>query len=201
MNTPKVSWMSASIMAAALGVSAVAAAAGEPLKESFRAKGPAGLDRLEQTEQQQLCSGPVGMSLDAGSAARIQKAAASRVKMPADGRFIGKWENGQKIAQTGTGLQSSDDPAVPSGGNCYACHQLSPDEMSFGTLGPSLAGYGKVRGQSEPMLQYTWTRIWNSHAHNPCSHMPRFGDAAILTEDQIRDVMGLLFDPASPVNR
>jgi sulfur-oxidizing protein SoxX len=31
--------------------------------------------------------------------------------------------------------------------------------------------------------------------------MPRFGDAGILTEDQIRNVMALLLDPGSPVNR
>jgi sulfur-oxidizing protein SoxX len=30
--------------------------------------------------------------------------------------------------------------------------------------------------------------------------MPRFGDAGILTEDQLRHVMALLMDPKSPVN-
>lgn len=179
----------------------VAAAGADGLAASYRAKGQAGLDRLEQTEQQRLCSGPVGMRIDGQAAARIQKQAMAQVRMPSDGRFTGTWQEGEKIAQTGTGLQSSDDPAVPSGGNCYACHELAPGEMSYGTLGPSLAGYGKTRGRSEAMLQYTWTRLWNPHAHNPCSHMPRFGDAGILTEQQIRDVMALLFDPDSPVNR
>jgi sulfur-oxidizing protein SoxX len=31
--------------------------------------------------------------------------------------------------------------------------------------------------------------------------MPRFGDAGILTEQQIKDVMAYLFDPESPVNK
>jgi sulfur-oxidizing protein SoxX len=31
--------------------------------------------------------------------------------------------------------------------------------------------------------------------------MPRFGDAGILTPSQIKDVMALLLDPASPVNK
>jgi sulfur-oxidizing protein SoxX len=31
--------------------------------------------------------------------------------------------------------------------------------------------------------------------------MPRFGYHRILTEDQIRDVVALLTDPASPVNQ
>ncbi|MEF9944419.1 MAG: sulfur oxidation c-type cytochrome SoxX, partial [Burkholderiaceae bacterium] len=43
--------------------------------------------------------------------------------------------------------------------------------------------------------------IWNSHAFTPCSQMPRYGDAKILTEAQIKDVMALLLDPASPVNQ
>ncbi|WP_210772548.1 sulfur oxidation c-type cytochrome SoxX [Panacagrimonas perspica] len=173
----------------------------ESLTASYRAKGQAGLDRLQQSEMQQACSGPVGMEVAADVATKIQKAAMDGVVLPADGKLLGQWEKGQKIAQTGTGMQSSDDPATPNGGNCYACHQLAPEEISFGTLGPSLAGYGKIRGQSEAMLKYTWTRIWNSHAYSACSHMPRFGDAKILTEEQIRDVMAFLFDPASPVNK
>lgn len=170
------------------------------LQGSYKAKGQAGLERLVQTEQQAACSGPVGMPLPA-NAAKIQADAQASVKFPADGQYLGSWEAGEKTAQTGTGMQFSDDPSKPNGGNCYACHELSPKEMSFGNMGPSLKQYGKLRGSSEPMLKYTWTRIWNTHAINPCAHMPRFGAAGILTEQQIKDVMALLFDPASPVNQ
>lgn len=170
------------------------------LQTSFKAKGQAGLDRLTQTEQQAACSGPVGMPLPA-SAAKIQAEAQAGIKFPADDQFLGSWEAGEKIAQTGTGMQYSDDPAKPNGGNCYACHELAPQELSFGNLGPSLKNYGKQRGSDEAMLKYTWSRIWNTHAFNPCAHMPRFGAAGILTEQQIKDVMALLFDPASPVNQ
>ena len=38
-------------------------------------------------------------------------------------------------------------------------------------------------------------------AYNACSNMPRVGHSGILDEAQIRDVMGLLLDPQSPVNR
>jgi sulfur-oxidizing protein SoxX len=31
--------------------------------------------------------------------------------------------------------------------------------------------------------------------------MPRFGHSRILTEEQVRDVVALLMDPASPVNQ
>ena len=96
--------------------------------------------------------------------------------------------------------RQSDDPAQPNGGNCYACHQLAPNEVAYGTLGPSLTGYG-ARGQSEAMLQYTWTKLWDTHAYNLCSHMPRFGAQSILTEQQLKDVMAYLLDPASPVNQ
>lgn len=170
------------------------------LESSFKAKGQADLSRLKQTEQQAACSGPVGMPLPA-SATQIQAAAQASVKFPEDGQFLGNWEAGEKIAQTGTGMQHSDDPAKPNGGNCYACHQLSSKEIAYGNMGPSLKEYGKLRGNSEPMLKYTWTRLYNTHAFSPCAHMPRFGAAGILTEQQLKDVMALLFDLNSPVNQ
>lgn len=170
------------------------------LQSSFKAKGQAGVERLVQTPMQAACSGPVGMEAPP-TADKIQKAALESVKLPADGQFLGSWEAGEKIAQTGTGMQSSDDPSKPNGGNCYACHELSSKEIAFGNMGPSLKQYGKLRGQSPEMLRYTWTRLWNPHAYNACSHMPRFGDGGILTEQQLKDVMALLFDPASPVNQ
>jgi len=191
------------VFAATLSIATVVGAADPDaaIKSSFKAKNQAGLERLERSPMQAACSGPVGMTLPQAEAGKIQSAALAAVKFPADGKFLGNWEAGEKIAQTGTGMQYSDDPANPNGGNCYACHQLAPKEIAYGNLGPSLTGYGKQRGQSAEMLKYTWTRLWNSHAYNACSHMPRFGDAGILTEKQIKDVMAFLFDPASPVNQ
>ena len=101
------------------------------------------------------------------------------------------------------------DPAgAPSGGNCYNCHQISQAEISFGTLGPSLYQYGKLRGASDPVspatapiVQYTWGKLWNSKAYNACSGMPRFGHAGVLTQAQMRDLMALLLDPKSAVNQ
>lgn len=171
------------------------------IKESFTARNQAGLDRLERSPMQAACSGPVGMTISQAEAERISSAALAAVKFPADGQWLGDWQAGEKVAQTGTGMQYSDDPAAPNGGNCYACHQLGTGEIAYGNLGPSLTGYGRQRGQSAEMLKYTWIRLWNSHAYNACSHMPRFGDAGILTEQQLKDVMALLFDPASPVNQ
>ena len=174
--------------------------AGEALKASMVAKNHVGLDRLEQSELQQACSYPRDWPSSIEQAQARQRAAMVSVKFPADGDFLGDWQEGEKIAQNGRGMQYSDDPSVPNGGNCYACHQLDPKEIAAGTIGPSLTSYGK-RGQSEQVLKYTWAKIWNPHAYLVCSHMPRFGDAGILTPDQIRHLMALLLDPQSPVNK
>jgi sulfur-oxidizing protein SoxX len=54
---------------------------------------------------------------------------------------------------------------------------------------------------SAAVVQYTWGKLWNSKAYGACSNMPRFGHAGLLDEKQIRDVMGLLLDPRSPLNQ
>ena len=123
------------------------------------------------------------------------------IRQPADGKYLGNWKEGEKIAQNGRGMQSSDAVGGVNGGNCYACHQISKQEISFGNIGPSLYNYGKIRGSSEEMLKYTWGKIYNAQAYTACSNMPRFGHNGILTEVQLKDVMALLLDPASPVNQ
>lgn len=172
------------------------------MKASFVERGIAKMDRLEQSDMQAICSKAdmSGRPLSSADAAKITKAAMESVKPPADGNYLGAWKAGEKVAQSGRGLQFSDKPGAPNGGNCYACHQMSKAEISFGNIGPSLLHYGKIRGNSKEILQYTWNKIYNSHTTNACSTMPRFGAAGILTEQQMKDVMALLFDPNSPVN-
>lgn len=167
---------------------------------SFAAKNQATMDRLERDAVQAACSAPRGTPLDNQTLTTLRQERLNAVELPAGGQYLGNWERGAEVAGNGRGLQSSDDPTQPNGGNCYACHQLAPDEVAYGTLGPSLTGYG-ARGQSEAMLQYTWTKLWDTHAYNLCSHMPRFGAQGILTEQQLKDVMAYLLDPASPVNK
>ena len=170
------------------------------LQNSFVAKNQATMDRLQRDAVQTACSAPRGMPLDNDMLASLRAERLAAVVLPADGQYLGDWQRGAEVAGNGRGLQSSDDPTQPNGGNCYACHQLAPDEVAYGTLGPSLTGYG-ARGQSEAMLQYTWTKLWDTHAYNLCSHMPRFGAQGILTEQQLKDVMAYLLDPVSPVNQ
>lgn len=171
------------------------------MKASFNERGQAKLDRLNQDEAQKLCSMPPSAELPKERAERLEKANFEAIRYPADGKLMGDWRRGERIAQTGTGMQYSDDPKQPSGANCYACHQLSKAEISFGTIGPSLYNFGKLRGLSEPIQRYTYGKIYNSQAFTACSNMPRFGHNRILTEQQMKDLTALLLDPESPVNK
>lgn len=180
------------------------------IKSSFAERGIAKLDRLDQTEIQKVCSEANASGKDVPKATRekMEKAIYSAIPYPADGKYTGDWREGEKIAQNGRGLQFSDVAGAPNGANCYACHQLTATEISFGNQGPSLMKYGTIRGvkdpaakDSEAIVKYTWARIWNTHSVNLCSNMPRFGDAGILTEQQVKHVMALLLDPQSPVNK
>ncbi|HET7098384.1 MAG TPA: sulfur oxidation c-type cytochrome SoxX [Casimicrobiaceae bacterium] len=171
------------------------------MKSSFREQGQAKLDRLAQDDMQKTCSEYAGKTLPKDVAGRIEKANLAAIKWPADGKLVGDWKNGERIAQEGRGMQYSDDPKQPAGANCYACHQLAPQELSFGTIGPSLYQFGKQRGYTDEMRKYAYGKIYNAEAYSACTNMPRFGHKGILTEKQITDVVALLMDPASPVNK
>jgi sulfur-oxidizing protein SoxX len=179
----------------------ISAEASAMIKASFKARGQAGLDRLDQDDTQRLCSQAAGKTLPKDVADRIEKQNLATIKYPADGKLVGDWKNGEKIAQDGRGKQYSDDPAGPVGGNCYACHQLAPQELAYGTIGPSLYRFGKLRGYGAETQRYAYGKIFNSEAFAACSTMPRFGHNGILSEQQIKDVTALLMDPASPVNQ
>jgi sulfur-oxidizing protein SoxX len=115
---------------------------------------------------------------------------------------MGDWKSGERIAQSGYGLRFTDyPPRGPSGGNCYACHQLTKAEVSFGTIGPPLLGYGKNRNFSEADTKLVYEKIYNAQATFPCSNMPRLGTNQVLSIDQIKDLVALVMSPDSPVNK
>jgi len=174
----------------------------EVMRASFKERGQAKLDRLDQDETQRLCTQYAGHELPKDVAASIEKRELDKnVKLPADGKYMGDWKEGEKIAQFGRGKQYSDDPAKPAGGNCYACHRLSPEEVSYGTIGPSLYNFGKLRGYGPDIQKYAYSKLWNSQAFSACSNMPRFGHSGILTDEQLKHLTALLVDPNSPVNK
>ncbi|TWG82946.1 monoheme cytochrome SoxX (sulfur oxidation) [Cupriavidus gilardii J11] len=212
---PRALTLAAVLGAAAMGVAGTAiaqtpaaASVGESdmvrmIANSFTSKGPATLQGvLQRDEMQTLCSQyPDRSKVPDKVARRIEAVEQTKIRYPADNRWLGDWKEGEKVAQLGRGMQFSDKVGGVNGGNCYACHQMTKAEISFGNIGPSLYQYGKLRGNSEAVLKYTWGKIWDSSAFAACSNMPRFGHKGILTEQQIRDVMALLLDPASPVNQ
>ena len=177
---------------------------------SFRNEGIANTDRLIQDQANAACSEAQGANPPDAVVEAIQQAALKSVRMPSDGKFTGDWREGEKLAQNGRGMTWTDKTALPkdNGGNCLNCHQVTKEELSYGTLGPSLYHYGKGRGvldpespEARPIVEYTWTKIYNAKSYNACSGMPRFGHAGLLDEKQMKDLMALLLDPKSPVNR
>jgi len=175
----------------------------EMLRAGFRDAGPVKIDRLKQDDTQSFCSDPKLSSSPAGAkrAEEIEAANLATVKWPSDGKWLGDWRNGERIAQSGRGLTWTDPPTQANGGNCYNCHQIDAKEISFGTIGPSLHQYGRIKGMSEQTLKETWAKIYNSRSNNACSNMPRVGHQGILSEQNIKDLMALLLAPDSPVNR
>ena len=214
MSSTSVSW---SLAVATLAIAACAtlpssreldAQAQAVMKAGFRDQGIAKAERINQDLGQLACSTDQAVAPE--QAKRIEAESLATIRWPAAGQYVGDWREGEKLAQNGRGMTWTDASAAPkdNGGNCYNCHEIDRKEISFGTIGPSLWNYGKLRGVKEvadpaaaPIVQYTWGKLWNSKAYSACSNMPRFGHAKLLEESQIRDLMALLLDPKSPVNR
>ena len=170
---------------------------------SFRDEGIVSVEAIKQDETQAVCS---DLKLAVGKAgakrrAAIEKENLETIRPPYDGVYLGDWKEGEKVAQSGRGATWTDKSSAVNGGGCYNCHQISKAEISHGTIGPSLLGYGKTRGNSQAVIDYTWGKMYNAKAYNACSAMPRIGHFNLLTEKQMKDVMALLLDPASPVNQ
>jgi L-cysteine S-thiosulfotransferase len=169
------------------------------LKRDFQARGQATMDRVTPDALQRVCN-ETHDKPPAELAKTLEADQMKTIAFPA-GNLIGNWQRGERIAQGGRGLTWSDKPGGPNEGSCYNCHQLAPQEASFGTIGPSLRNFGKVRGSGPEVQKYVYGKIYNAKAYNLCSQMPRLGYSGTLTEEQIKDLVGLLLDPASPVNQ
>jgi sulfur-oxidizing protein SoxX len=155
--------------------------------------------RIEQDETARECSIYRNNPPPKVAEAIVAREKASIV-YPADGIFMGDWKAGEKGALSGYGFRMGDDPKRAAGGNCYACHQLTAAEISYGTLGPSLLGYGKVKGNTPQAQKEVYEKIADAQSVLACSNMPRFGHNKVLTPEQIKDYVAYLLDPNSPVN-
>ncbi len=181
----------------------VTAAMDKAIIGSFRDEGIVAVSSIMQDQTQALCSDPKMATGKSGAKRRaaIEKENLASIKPPSDGVYLGDWKEGEKIAQSGRGATWSDKAGSANGGGCYNCHQISKAEISHGTIGPSLLAYGKTRGNTPAVVEYTWGKMYNAKAYNACSAMPRIGHFNLLTEKQMKDVMALLLDAASPVNQ
>ena len=170
------------------------------MQRDFHASGIATKDRLIEDTLQNICNRSDNKPpKDVGE--RLQQDQFDAIKYPADDKFLGDWKAGEKIAQQGRGMTWSDKAGQDNGGSCYNCHQIGPNETSFGTIGNSLFHFGKIRGNTSAIQKYVYGKIYNAKAFNLCSAMPRFGHSETLTEHQIKDLVALLLDPNSPVNK
>jgi sulfur-oxidizing protein SoxX len=162
-------------------------------------------ERLRQDKIQKLCSAIKGNRPDAATAAEVQRLARESMEYPDGGLKMGDSKKGEKIAMNAFGYRvghrDDDHSAKTPGGMCINCHVLdSEGSLPGGSLGPSLEEYGVKRGQSEPIIKYTYEMIYNPHVYFPCTNMPRIGANGVLSKEQIRDVVGYLLDPASGAN-
>jgi len=169
------------------------------MHRDFHAKGQAVMSRVDQDDLQYLCT----ITRDnppAKRARQLENDELAAIRYPADGNYMGDWKRGAKIAASGKGMTWKEKAGSKSGGGCYNCHQLSPKQPSYGTIGPSLKHYAKVRPGKDGQ-KYVYGKIYNSKAYNLCTQMPRFGTSHTLTEQDVKDLTAYLLDPASPVNQ
>jgi sulfur-oxidizing protein SoxX len=174
--------------------------AADVMKRDFHPRGQATVDRLAQDGPTLACT-KFDDRPPAALAKQLEADQFAKIAFPADGKLMGDWKRGQRIAQSGRGMTWSDKAGSENGGSCYNCHQLSGEELSFGTLGPSLFQFGKKRGFTEANQKYVFGKIYNAKAYNLCTNMPRMGHSGTLTEQQMKDLVAYLMDPASPVNK
>jgi len=142
---------------------------------------------LSQDDGQRLCS-QYRDRIPAELAPAFLAQQKALIRYPASGELMGDWKKGEAVFTD------------PRRGNCYACHAGDPKEVAYGTMGPSLTGYGQ-RGGSEAVLRYTYEKIYNAWAFMPCSLMYRGGVHGLFTPEETADLVAFLLDPQSPVNR
>lgn len=177
------------------------AAVEKAMQDSWRQVASEWQMRLQQDETQAVCS-LYRNNPPPAVAAALQAREQATIKYPADGKLMGDWKKGEKLAQSGYGMRFTDyPPRAENGGNCFACHQLDPKELSYGTLGPSLAAYGKNRNFAPAEVKAVYERIYNPQAAIACANMPRLGANGVLSLEQIADLTAYVMSSESPVNK
>ena len=146
------------------------------MQRDFHPRGQATMDRVVQDGLQRVCTET--RDRPPADVAKALEADQLKTIVYPEGSLMGDWKRGEAIAQSGRGLTWNDKPGDPAGGSCY----------------------GKTRGTGPEVQRYVYGKIYNAKAYNACSQMPRLGASGTLTAAQIKDLVALLLDPASPVN-
>jgi L-cysteine S-thiosulfotransferase len=174
--------------------------------DSFKPGPGQDMARLQQDETQKVCS-VTRNNPSTAQAAAINAREQATIKYPDANQLMGDWKNGEKLVKGGFGMRVGNiepDNEVRRkgnvGGNCYACHAMDPKEVAAGNLGPSLTGYGALRGASDDIVKYTYDKLYNAQATVACSNMPRMGHNGILSPAQIADITAYLVSPESSLN-
>ncbi len=176
--------------------------------QSFTDDTPEHLDRvLKRDDTQKLCSQYRNNPPEKLATTLIEREKKT-IRYPDSGKLMGDWKAGDKWVNAGFAMRigriEPDPPAKQTGGNggnCYACHAVSPKEVAAGNMGPSLIGYGALRGTGEDIVKYTYEKLYNAQAFVACSNMPRLGHNGVLKPEQIADITAYLLSPESPVNQ
>lgn len=179
--------------------------ADQMFRASFKAENPKyWMTRLDQDETMKTCQ-QYRDNPPRKVGEKLEKLNAATIRYPVEGKLIGDWKEGEKLAAVGTGghigFLQPDPAGKLRGGNCYACHELAKKEIAYGTIGPSLRNFGKIRGNSEETIKYVYDKVYNSNAFTACTNMPRFGLHNWVTPEQITHIVAFLIDPESPVNK
>jgi sulfur-oxidizing protein SoxX len=176
--------------------------------ESFSDDTPAYLERVTKRDETQVLCSQYRNNPPASLATELVNRERKNIKYPDNGKLMGDWKAGEKWVNSGFAMRigkiEPDPPAKQkggNGGNCYACHAVSPKEVAAGNMGPSLIGYGALRGTGEDIVKYTYEKLYNAQAYVACSNMPRLGHNGVLKPEQIADITAYLLSPESPVNQ
>lgn len=171
------------------------------MKVFFKFYGQVDMDCLKQDIIQVLCLLYVLVMFIGEVVFKVLVVNQVLVKFFVDGKFFGDWKCGQVIVEEGIGFQYFDDLVKFFGGNCYVCYQFDKQQIVYGMIGLLFYYYGKNCGQFEFVLKLVWSMINDMKGYLLCLVMLCFGVKGVFIEQQIKDVMVLLFDFVLLVNQ
>jgi hypothetical protein len=160
------------------------------LKASFKERGQAKLDRLDQDDMQRLCSQYQGKPMPKDVSDKLERAQQALIKYPADGKYLGDFRSGERIAQSGQGKQFNDNPrtraartATPATSSPRPRFRSAPSARRSTTSARSAASRRRCRS-TRTARSTTRKRVLGVLQH--AALRPQ----RILSEAQIKDVGG-----------